>query len=140
MRFESWRCPICGDVAVGTHDMVPGTALLVFDDEGEAWWTCETELFWDGQKTERDALGRVELVCGQSHTWRAVMDDDLSDCDEHVARFNVLIEIDHEPGFAPTAELVRAALAHSTAAEALVEALNGFTVRMVLLDGSDGRS
>jgi len=139
MRFDPWRCPTCGDVAIGTLDLVPGTAQVVFDDDGEAWWTDHTELCWDGQKPKRDQLGRVELVCGQSHTWHAVMEDDLPGGDGQVARFNVLIEIDHEPGFAPTAELVRAALAHSTAAEALVEALNGFSVRMTLLGGNEQR-
>jgi hypothetical protein len=71
MRFDSWRCPECGETAKGQWDTVPGLALLTFDTDNNCEWAGETEMRWDGQVPDIDAEGRVLLECPNGHQWRA---------------------------------------------------------------------
>lgn len=73
MRFELSCCPICEEEALGTLDGVPGLALLVFLDRGEAQYEGETRMDWDGQVTRRDTQGRVTLECPNGHQWQSEM-------------------------------------------------------------------
>jgi hypothetical protein len=76
MRFHPCRCPECGEAAEGTHELVPGLALLTFDGQGEAEYAGETELDWNGQRTIHDEAGRVTLSCPRGHAWQAQMEED----------------------------------------------------------------
>lgn len=73
-RFDMPRCPECGEVAIGTSETIAAVALLIFDDEsGAADYSGETKVCWNSQTTDRDAEGRVELWCDNSHCWRSAM-------------------------------------------------------------------
>lgn len=76
MKFESPRCPKCGNFATGTIEYVPGVALLVFEEEGDppyaeyADYQGETEMDWDLQDGQPDEEGRVRLFCRPCcHEW-----------------------------------------------------------------------
>ena len=71
MRFTPWKCPDCGQPAEGTVETVPGLALLVFDDSGQAEYEGETKIEWDGQATCRDESGNTILECPNGHQWSA---------------------------------------------------------------------
>jgi hypothetical protein len=71
MRFDPIRCPQCGEVARGTCDLVPGVALLDVDDEGEAEYSGETKMCWDGQYSETDENDDPILICPNDHQWAA---------------------------------------------------------------------
>ena len=75
MRFTPWKCPTCGQSAAGTLETVPGLALLVFDDDGQAEYEGETKIDWNGQKTCQDKSGRTILECLSGHQWPANHDD-----------------------------------------------------------------
>lgn len=72
MRFSPWKCPECGQAAKGTLETIPGLALLIFDDDGQATYAGETEIDWDSQATQHDEAGRVLLQCPDGHQWPAV--------------------------------------------------------------------
>lgn len=71
MRFTPANCPECGQLAHGTLETVPGIALLVFDDNGNAEYEGETKIDWDSQVSQRDEAGRVLLECSEGHQWPA---------------------------------------------------------------------
>jgi hypothetical protein len=73
MRFTPDKCPECGEQALGTLETVPGLALLVFDDNGDA--EGETKIDWDSQVSQRDEAGRVLLECSEGHQWPAERSD-----------------------------------------------------------------
>ena len=75
MRFDPWKCPECGKPARGTHEMVPGLALLNFAPDGEAEYEGETKMYWDGQTTDTDDAGKVLLECPEGHQWPADITD-----------------------------------------------------------------
>lgn len=75
MRFEPWKCPKCDQQAKGTLERIPGLALVVFDEEGEAEYLGSTDVFWDDQITLEDEEGRVTLLCPAGHEWQAVVRD-----------------------------------------------------------------
>jgi hypothetical protein len=75
MRFTPWNCPECGEPAAGTVETVPGLALLVFDDDGQAEYEGETKIDWNGQQTRRDESGKVTLECRHGHRWSAANAD-----------------------------------------------------------------
>ena len=79
MKITPHLCPKCGSAATGTAERVPGIALLTFDDHGNAEYTGETKLNWDGQTTERDDQERVVLLCPEFHYWLAEMEHDDDD-------------------------------------------------------------
>lgn len=74
MRFDPRKCPTCSQPARGTLDVIPGLALLLFDEEGNAEYLGQTDVNWDGQETIRDEHGRVRLMCPGGHEWSAVTD------------------------------------------------------------------
>jgi hypothetical protein len=74
MKFDPCKCPECGEIAIGTVDLIPGIALLDFDDDGEADYVGETKVCWDGQFSETDAEDRTLLSCGE-HEWYATCEE-----------------------------------------------------------------
>jgi hypothetical protein len=71
MRFDVPRCTLCGELASGTLEQVPGIALLIFDENDTAEYAGETKMAWDDQVTCRDSDGRVTLECPSGHQWQA---------------------------------------------------------------------
>jgi hypothetical protein len=69
MIFDTPRCEICGELAKGTMESLPGVALFVFDKEDTAEYSGETEIWWNDQTTRYDAEGRIALVCPNDHVW-----------------------------------------------------------------------
>jgi hypothetical protein len=55
--------------------LVPGLALLIFDENGAAEYEGETKIAWNDQVTCRDDEGRVTLECPAGHRWRAQLTD-----------------------------------------------------------------
>lgn len=80
MVFDAPRCSICGELASGTLESVPGVALLVFDENGQAEYEGETKLNWNDQITCRDGEGRVTLECPNGHQWQARIADESTQC------------------------------------------------------------
>jgi len=75
MRFMPWKCPRCGQAAAGTLETVPGLALLMFDDNGQAEYSGETTIDWNDQATDLDESGKVILECSNHHRWPAEYED-----------------------------------------------------------------
>ena len=75
MKFDVPRCSVCGETAIGTLESVPGLALLVFDQRGDAEYAGETRLDWNGQTTVCDGDGQVTLECPNGHQWPSHMRD-----------------------------------------------------------------
>jgi hypothetical protein len=69
MTFDTPRCDICGELARGTLETVSAVALLFFDEHDWAEYSGETQIGWNSQVTQRDAEGRVALVCSNDHRW-----------------------------------------------------------------------
>jgi len=76
MEFNPCKCPDCGEVAVGTIEVLHGRADLIQLDDGSFEYGGETEVFWDGQMSVRDKKGRVQMTCDKGHEWFAVRKDD----------------------------------------------------------------
>ena len=76
MKYDVSRCSICGETAIGTLESVPGLALLVFNERGEAEYAGETKLDWNNQINLRDSEDRVTLACRNGHQWQSPMNDD----------------------------------------------------------------
>ena len=76
MRLTPWKCPRCGQPAAGTLETIPGLALLMFDDDGQAEYSGETRVLWNGQETDWDEFGRAILECSNGHAWPAEHEDD----------------------------------------------------------------
>ena len=77
MRFTPWKCPRCGQAAAGTQETIPGLALLMFDDDGQAEYSGETTVYWNGQESCWDEFGRAILECPNGHAWSAEHEDDV---------------------------------------------------------------
>ena len=75
MTFDVPRCTVCGELARGTLEMVPGIALLIFDENGGAEYEGETKIAWNDQATCHDAERRVTLECPNGHRWQARLTD-----------------------------------------------------------------
>ena len=75
MRFDPWKCPECDEAAAGTVEVIPGLALLSFDEQGNADYEGETKVAWDGQTSVLDAGGRVTLECPHGHQWQSAVDN-----------------------------------------------------------------
>ena len=75
MRFDPPLCPQCRQLAKGTLETIPGLALLLFDEDGNAEYAGGTDVCWDGQQPIRDERGRVRLICPDGHQWPAVTDE-----------------------------------------------------------------
>lgn len=71
MRLEPWKCPECDQPAKGTLETIPGVALLLFDEEGNAEYAGGNDVCWDGQTTIVDDAGMVTAICPAGHQWQA---------------------------------------------------------------------
>lgn len=70
MKFATMNCPDCGEPARGTVETVSGAALLSNPQlDGSVEYSGETDIWWDEQRTVRDPMGRVQLVCRNGHDW-----------------------------------------------------------------------
>lgn len=78
MRFEPPTCPACGEQAKGVLETIPGIALLLFDESGDAQYAGETDVRWDSQSAVRDRLGHVTLLCPDGHQWPALQPDAIA--------------------------------------------------------------
>ncbi len=70
MKFAVMNCPECGEPARGSIETLSGVA--VFTDpapDGSVDYEGTTDLWWDEQKTIRDAQGRAQLICHNGHDW-----------------------------------------------------------------------
>jgi len=75
MRFSPIACPVCGKLAKGTIETVQGVALFEIDpNTAEAEYEGSTEIWWDGQMTDRDLEGRYILICEEGHDWPAELE------------------------------------------------------------------
>jgi len=86
MKSDVPCCSVCGEMAIGTLELVPGLALLRFNQEGEAEYEGETRMDWNNQITPRDSAGRATLECSNGHQWAARMDDGTRSAAEPVWR------------------------------------------------------
>jgi hypothetical protein len=74
-------CPECGDLALGSTDLVPGAAYIDFQPDGSFDWAGETEVFWDGQYNARPdgspvPMGTIRLQCPTwVHEWETELMD-----------------------------------------------------------------
>ena len=75
MRFHPIKCPVCGQLASGTEETVPGSAQIDADADGNAEYSGETKMWWDGQETVCDDGFHVRLTCHNGHDWEAIRTD-----------------------------------------------------------------
>jgi len=69
MRYTTPICPECGERADGTLEIVPGRALLQWDEAGSAEYAGETKMFWDDQKDANEEDERATMLCPNGHDW-----------------------------------------------------------------------
>lgn len=69
MKIEIPSCPKCHSQARGTVETLTACAEFGQDVDAALTYSGYTEIFWAEQKTNRDNDGRVELVCGNQHSW-----------------------------------------------------------------------
>ena len=70
MKFAVMNCPECGEPARGSIETLSGVAVFT-DPAPDGSVDCEgtTDIWWDEQKTIRDAQGRAQLICHNGHDW-----------------------------------------------------------------------
>jgi hypothetical protein len=73
MKIEPAKCPECGEPAEGTLETVTGKALLLKNDDGTYDYAGETKIWWDEQRTVRDAEGRATAICSAGHEWQVTI-------------------------------------------------------------------
>lgn len=72
MKFEPSHCPACNEPTRYTCDTIPGYAKLTEPDaNGITEYTGETDVDWDGQQSNQDEEGRIEVACRNWHRWAA---------------------------------------------------------------------
>jgi hypothetical protein len=71
MKLSKPICPECHGRAVGTCDLIPGTAFFAsVPKRGQnVDYAGETEMSWDGQKTITNEQGESQVTCDNWHTW-----------------------------------------------------------------------
>ncbi len=63
-RSRMRGCPNCGlNSRLGELDLIPGSALGHFDEDGVWEFDGETKIFWDGQRQEHNPPRYVCLNC-----------------------------------------------------------------------------
>lgn len=83
MKFDKPNCPECGEIAIGTVDMVPARSRIFQTADGSFEYEGDTELFWetqysvgqDGFLPSKDGEPLM-LECEEGHEWPALMLDD----------------------------------------------------------------
>lgn len=75
MKFSIPTCPSCGAAAAGTSDLVPGVALLTIDADGNAEYSGETQMDWNGQRP-KIIDGELVLRCHEGHEWQSPCDEE----------------------------------------------------------------
>ena len=73
MKFEPFLCPTCGQSPRGTIETVNGVAEFVHHDDGTVEYSGYTEIWYDGQMTDKDGEGKVTLICPDAHEWKSTM-------------------------------------------------------------------
>lgn len=73
LKLEPRSCPVCKVDARGIIETVRGCALLQFAADGSARYGGETDMWWEEQRAEKDAEGRITLICGEGHEWQATL-------------------------------------------------------------------
>lgn len=76
MRFSPAVNPASGLPPKGVIESLLGTALIHELSPGDWDYVGETEVSWDSQAPQTDALGRVLLVDSTGSTWWAELRDD----------------------------------------------------------------
>jgi hypothetical protein len=89
VRYQTPKCPECGEILQGECDMTPGCAEVEELPDGTFDYTGNTEMFWDGQVNEHDlevttlafAKGEtpvldklVRVQCHNAHMWLTEVD------------------------------------------------------------------
>lgn len=71
MKLAIPNCPTCSKPAIGTVDVIPGTALFIKPpDSKRAVEYLETRVHWDGQTTQLGPNQLPLLTCGE-HEWES---------------------------------------------------------------------
>src|SRR5688572_23271434 len=69
MRLFVLNCPTCARPAIGTVDLIPGTALFAdHEGSGQVEFCGETLVHWDGQNTQTGMSRQPLVTCG-AHEW-----------------------------------------------------------------------
>jgi hypothetical protein len=63
------NCPTCSKPAIGTVDLIPGTARFTdFNESGEVDYEGWTDVRWDSQQTQEGPNELPLVTCGV-HEW-----------------------------------------------------------------------
>jgi hypothetical protein len=76
MKFETPKCPECGEDPRGIIEQVQGCADLMASDDDSYEYGGSTDVWWDEQRPIRDHLGRVNLICHDGHEWFSKITDE----------------------------------------------------------------
>ena len=71
MKLAKPKCLQCSCRAIGTVDLIPGTALFdaVPTLRRSVGWAGETKVCWDGQETITNENGESKVTCDNGHEW-----------------------------------------------------------------------
>lgn len=70
MKFQTPRCPECGELPKGMIHTLPCLALLAFDTNDEAEYEGHSDTYYDEQYHNEDEVGRVTLRCECDCEWQ----------------------------------------------------------------------
>jgi hypothetical protein len=75
MKLSVANCPTCQKPAVGTVELIPGTAYFTDPDpeDGEVDFAGETKVDWGGQET-RTGPNQLPLVTCGGHDWESAIE------------------------------------------------------------------
>ena len=77
MKLSVPNCPTCKAPAIGSVDLIPGTALFTdCDEDGNVDYYGETKVHWDGQRHENGENQLPLVTCG-NHDWESAIEDDV---------------------------------------------------------------
>lgn len=75
MKLSVPSCPTCLKAAIGTVDLIPGTALFTDpddDEDGDIEYSGTTTVDWDGQETQTGPNQLPLVTCG-THDWESAI-------------------------------------------------------------------
>lgn len=75
LKIETANCPECNSPARGTVEALPACAEFERASDGTTEYTGYTEPLWEEQQSVRDRFGRVQLICGNGHSWFSKMEE-----------------------------------------------------------------